>query len=392
MFSNEEFEERLEGTNQTVSEAKEIVGEFEQKSAAQFKATSNFDQIQKLFYTDVFGNVYYPTEYSGSWIVGEDLHVGLTDVSGEIIKKYSSNIPFPENIKFEKMAKSLIDLEMEQQEYLSFFNAYNIETASSYVDVESNKCVFEIINGSIENAYEIIKNTLSSFDSKYSFSMDSIIIKQGGLYIPETNIIGGMKATSSTSSFSVGVCGTIKLSSGTYEGFCTCGHLQTISDNISINGSEFGKLCLLMYTENEKGDYACVNMTSKTDTLTNKIYGSTSSVTRNITGTADDAAKNTIVMKYGQKSGYATAKVFATNATQKQELPDKTTVTIKGLTQCTIQDGTSNIGDSGGPYYLKNGDGNNYKFIGVHSTHVDTTVTFTPYTRFKSYFTPKTSV
>lgn len=393
MFNNEEFEEKLEGTNQTVSEAKEIIGEFEQKSADQFKATSNYDQIHKLFYTDVFGNVYYPNEYSGAWIEGEYLYVALTDVSDEIIKKYNSNLPFPENIKFTKMDKSLNDLELEQSEYLSFFNANKILT-TSYIDVKNNKCAFEVINVPIENAYNIIKSILLSVDPKYSFPIDSIIITQGSVSIPDTNIIGGMAATRSGGTFSVGMCGVIVMPSETiYDGFITCGHKKTISEKIQINGKDFGKVSILRYGEGTNGDFACVTMTSETDKLTNKVYGSSFAYTRNITSTADDVAIGTIVMKFGESSGYATCKVLATNATVSQQIDSTTTVSVKGMTRCSMETGTSAGGDSGGPYYISNGTGNNYKFVGVHSSHSDSDkkTAFTPYVRFKTYFSPKTS-
>lgn len=392
MYSNEEFEERLEGTNQTVSEAKEIIREFEEKSGMQFKAISNFEQIHKLFYTDGFGNVYYPNEYSGSWIEGEDLYVALTNVSDEMIKKYTSNLPFPENIKFAKMAKSLNDLDLEQCQYLTILNANKILVTSSYVDVKNNKCVFEVENLPVDNAYKMINNALLSCDPKYSFSKDSIIIAQGSVSIPDTNIIGGMGSTCSGFEFSVGVCGTIKMSSGTtYEGFCSCGHGKSISDTVSINSSEFGTVCLMRYGDNLTGDFACVHMTS-TDTLTNKVYGSSFSFTRNITATADDVPIDTIVMKFGKTSQYATAKVSATNATISHRVDANTTISIKGMTRCTLETGSSAGGDSGGPYYISNGSGNNYKFIGVHSSNSGNSLSFTPYVRFKSYFTPKTSV
>ncbi len=392
MLNNEEFEERLEGTNQTVSEAEEIVGEFEQKSAMQFKATSNFDQIHKLFSIDVEGNVHFPNEYSGAWIEGEDLYVALTDVSDDTIKKYTSNLPFPENIKFAKMTKSLNNLESEQSEYLSFFNADKMNV-SSYVDVKNNKCAFEVINLPVDNAYKMMKDTFLSVDPKYSFPMDSIIIKQGSVYTPDTDIIGGMLATRSGGNFSVGVCGVVLMPSETiYDGFITCGHKKTISETISINGNEFGKVCRLKYKDNQTGDYACVRMTSTTDTMTNKVYGSSFSYTRNITATADDVPVDTVVMKFGSKSGYATAKVYAVNATVSQTVDANTTVSIKGLTQCTLVSGASAKGDSGGPYYISNGSGNSYKFIGVHSSSSGNNISFTPYVRFKNCFYPKTSV
>ncbi len=391
MYFNEEFEEQLEGTNQTVSEAKEIVGEFEHKSAMQFRATSNYAQIYKLFRTDVLGNVYYPNEYSGAWIEGEDLYVALTDVSDEIINKYTSYLPFPENIKFAKMAKSLNELELEQSEYLSFFNANNIVT--SYIDVKNNKCAFEVENISVDNAYSIIKNTMLSVDPKFPFSADSIVIKQGNLGILDTNIIGGMAARRTSGTFSVGVCGEIVMPSETiYDGFITCGHKKTISETIQINGNDFGKVCVLRFGDNKNGDFACVNMSSKTDTLTNKVYGSSSSTTRNITSSNDDVAEGTLVMKYGEESGYATGKVTKNNASKTVSVDDTTKVTINGLTLCSIESGQSTGGDSGGPNYIKGGEGNNYTFVGVHCGHNSSEFYFTPYVRFKSYFTPKTSV
>ncbi len=390
MFSNEEFEERLEGTNQTVSEAKEIVGEFEQRSALQFRATSNFAQIYKLFHTDVLGNVYYPNEYSGAWIEGENLYVALTDVSDKTINKYTSNLPFPENIKFTKMTKSLNDLELEQSEYLSYFNADNIVT--SYIDVKNNKCAFEIENISVDKAYSIIKDTMLSIDPKFPFSADSIVIKQGNLGILDTNIIGGMAARRTGGTFSVGVCGVIVMPSETiYDGFITCGHKKTISEKIQINGNDFGKVSVLRFGDNKNGDFACVSMSSETDTLTNKVYGSSFSATRNITSSKDDVALDTLVMKFGEESGYATAKVIGNNVSKTVSVNDTTKVTIKGLTLCSIESGKSDGGDSGGPYYIKGGEGNNYSFVGVHSGHNSSEFFFTPYVRFKGYFSPKTS-
>ena len=66
------------------------------------------------------------------------------------------------------------------------------------------------------------------------------------------------------------------------------------------------------------------------------------------------------------------------------------------IKQETLTSGTSAGGDSGGPYYTQgSAGGNNYNFLGVHwGSNTDSggsNIWFTPYVRFKSYFTVKTS-
>ena len=65
------------------------------------------------------------------------------------------------------------------------------------------------------------------------------------------------------------------------------------------------------------------------------------------------------------------------------------------MLQKTLTAGTSGGGDSGGPYYTQDiNGGNSYNFVGVHwGSNVSaggSTIWFTPYVRFKSWFTVKT--
>ena len=74
---------------------------------------------------------------------------------------------------------------------------------------------------------------------------------------------------------------------------------------------------------------------------------------------------------------------------------DSSQNTIHGLTKAALTSGTSGGGDSGGPYYTQAADGgNSYNFVGVHKgssvNSGGSTVWFTPYVRFKSWFTVKT--
>lgn len=220
---------------------------------------------------------------------------------------------------------------------------------------------------------------------------------EGEIVDAEANIYGGMEINRGSSSGpgrSIGVSGTFKSNNVTYNGIITAGHnLETSGSNQILyrNGSEFGRVSLLMWKDNGNGDWACVRMTSG-DTLTNKIYGSSSAYTRNITNTIDDLAQGMSLMKYGFSSGYAEATVNA----QDQTVTDSSGKTIKGLTKATLTSGTSAGGDSGGPYYTQgSAGGNNYNFLGVHwGSNTDSggsNIWFTPYVRFKSYFTVKTS-
>ncbi|MDR2044963.1 MAG: hypothetical protein LBQ15_11530 [Clostridium sp.] len=105
--------------------------------------------------------------------------------------------------------------------------------------------------------------------------------------------------------------------------------------------------------------------------------------------TKDDLAQGTFVMKYGFAGGYASGTVEAQDVTINDG-----TYTINGMTQCSLTSGDSIGGDSGGSYYTQN-TGNDYNFVGVHQgisgSGSSKKIYFTPYIRFKAYFTVKTS-
>lgn len=149
-----------------------VFDEAAAQSLRQAKANDNFNRIQKLFVTDKAGNTHYPEDYSGAWVDGEYLCVALTDTSAEATEKYKQDIPFPENIKFVKTEKSLNVLEKELNGYIDLLRQNDIN-CNYYVDVQNNKCVVEVINVPVEDAFDILEKLGKDFDK------ESVIITKG---------------------------------------------------------------------------------------------------------------------------------------------------------------------------------------------------------------------
>lgn len=95
----------------------------------------------------------------------------------------------------------------------------------------------------------------------------------------ETQIIGGMEADYTVSStvyfFTVGVCGTFVVNGKTYEGFVSLGHNLSTGMEISVDEHVFGKPMFVRFYDKANGDFSFIRKTASSDTLSNKIYGST---------------------------------------------------------------------------------------------------------------------
>lgn len=386
-MSDENLKRELANTNQSVSEAKDIIENFEETSKLQFFANENFKNISATFKVNDNGSITYPLNYAGSWIEESKLCVGLTNTSNAVIDQFKNLASHPMNIEFVERKYSFGELVLFSEYLIEHLNDYKVSAVS--IDDLNNKCIVEVVDDDITTVTSFCYELVSKFNSENStdFSSDVIVVKTGSWSSFETNIIGGKEATENLHHFTVGVCGSIYMSSGTtYNGFVTCGHGRTLSNTVNINGNSFGTICLVGFSNNHYGDYSCVRMTSS-DTLTNKVYGSSTSTTRNITSTSGSVALNATVMKFGYSSGYATATVTNTSTSVTSG-----GVTILGLEECTLTSGSSASGDSGGPYYISGGSGNNYTFVGVHTSHSSSgSIKFTPYVRFSSKFIPKTS-
>lgn len=131
----------------------------------------------------------------------------------------------------------------------------------------------------------------------------------------------------------------------------------------------------------------------KTDTaatLTNKVYSS--SATTSITGTKDDLPVNAFFIKYGTAEEHGVGNVTANDTFITAWYSYGSInqyITIYGLTEGMLLSNYLVVnGDSGGPIYVS-GD-----FVGIITGGYEggsREIFFTPYSRFKHVFIPRTN-
>lgn len=384
----------------------------------QAEALEAYSVLSSTFNVDSDGYVTYPNNYAGAWIEDNKLYVALTESDNtfsiasaknenfhSLLSDYSCVVYVSHNFSLNELNRIRYgifdDLEKE----------YSITSHS--IDVINNKINLGLLNLNSKTQQNILSAISLSVSSNTSTTYSNIItqknpssyslfnasdlfnIRESELITPEVNIYGGMSVTRGTTGLprSIGVCGTFTVNGTTYDGFVTAGHFLATSGTDQIlrrNNSELGRVSLLMWQNNGNGDWACVRLTTD-DTITNRIYGSSSSFVRQITGTLDDLPVGAAVMKYGQESGYAEAIISEQDVMETDREENR----IHGLTRATLTSGTSDGGDSGGPYYTQSASGgNSYNFVGVHwGSNVSNggdDIWFTPYIRFRNHFTVKT--
>lgn len=341
------------------------------------------------------GGQVYPDGFAGAWLEGSKLYVAMTSFDNAY--NIRNSLSGYSCVEYVSATYSLNQLNTIWE---ATFNQVKdiIQIGSTYVDVKTNSIVFNVLTP-VNEAKQIITNNLSLIknvvpdNDKLIVNDKMFTVNTGSMSIPQANIYGGTglrKGSSSGGRYTVGMCGTIKLSMfETCTGIVTAGHSMTTSGtnkNMYRGSSVFGETVKVVNDNYLNGDFALVKMTSS-DTLTNKIYGTSSSNTRSITGTNDSVAVGDVIMKYGYVSGYCTGTVTAINATVNQN-----GTYITGITFCSLDSGKSAGGDSGGPYYIQ-GSGSSYSFVGVHMgvNSAGTELHFTPYGAFRSYFIPFTN-
>lgn len=145
---------------------------------------------------------------------------------------------------------------------------------------------------------------------------------------------------------------------------------NTSPSSISIYNSSGTKIAETTYTvfyDGCIGDFA-IALCESGYTPTNKVYGTSSSVFRQISGTAYTSATpvGTTVYKYGASEGYAVGTVSYVNQTVRYK--QVTTVQVSGLNFFTISLSAGydvDTGDSGGPVYIYSSGA--YKLVGTIS-------------------------
>ena len=368
----------------------------------QASALEAYSALCSSFLVDNDGYVTYPDDYAGAWIENNELHIAIAisdnaDVNSSFTDSYGKLLKEYDCVVFEKVKYSLNELNALRYGIFAELKK-NYSVISHYVDVKENKIKLGFLKYDESKVYDSLKSLERAKNATNRLLPDgeSKEYDEDECVDTEASVIGGMKINRGSTSGpgrSIGVCGSFTCNGTTYNGIITAGHNLAVSGSshtLYKDGSEFGKVSLLMWRDGANGDWACVRLTNG-DTVTNKIYGSSSYYTRSITGTLDDLPVGTAVMKYGVTNGYAEATVYA----QDVAATDSSGYTINGLTIATLTSGSSGGGDSGGPYYTPSAEGgDSYNFVGVHwgsnTGGGGSNIWFTPYVRFKNWFTVKT--
>ena len=363
-------------------------------------ALEAYSILRTTFAEGIDGSVSYPDDFAGAWIDNFKLHIALTSLSDEGMESYKALLAdFESHIVFVEADFSLNVLD-ELRYNIAPILEESIDIYSHYIDVVLNGIEFEISESDYASNECLIEHqvdTLSNFSVGYE---DLGLFERLISFIPGEEMVpefaplrGGMRIqhrndAGSLFNRTLGMSGTILDSNRNpvHQGIVTAAHGLSISGNAQIvlrNGAEFGRVNVRHHGSN--GDWALVRLTNS-DILTNRIFGTSTSATRNIVGTLNDLPRGAAAMRFGQTSGFSRVEVTAQNVTSGS---------TGGLTRAILTQGTSAGGDSGGPYYvLAPGGGNNYLFVGVHTSsnvgNGGNTVSFTPYTRFMHRFIVRT--
>lgn len=128
-----------------------------------------------------------------------------------------------------------------------------------------------------------------------------------------------------------------------------CGHGLSVGESINlVGGTSIGTVSVVQYNNNQKYDYALVEVTSNRVTLTNKVINA-SNYTTITSQLMNQPLVNTTICKYGKNTGFGTAKITSNNTTWTP----KDGPALYGMVKCDMLNGATVIGgDSGGPIYV----------------------------------------
>lgn len=358
------------------------------------------------------GSVTYLDDFAGGWIEDFKLYIALTPDKSSIdyknlLKEFDDVIVY---VSAEHSLNELNELRFSVSEVLT--KEYNI--ISHYVDEKQNKISLGVpeLNESIEkNIESTLSSTLSELSSalfernanenqlsEKNLYTDLFILREDIPATTEADVMGGMgisrESSSTIAPTTIGVCGTFTINGITYNGFVTHGHGMTSTNVIYHTGGSyiFGLVTYLSFSNGSWGDYSLVRITNG-EPITNKLQSPTTGQTIQMTYaiTTFEPPVGTLLCRFGQASGYSEITVTATNVSETLSGN-----TINGLTRGRVDWGTSQGGDSGGPYWLPNPNSAiQNSFAGIHTaSNVPSggnDVWFTSCMRFSGRFTVKTN-
>jgi hypothetical protein len=366
------------------------------RMAEQEQALEAWNVLSETFTVNKDGTITYPDDYAGAWYSDGKLHIALTSNKRETTSRYNEILKGFDCIVFKTARYSINELD-EVRDLVSETLWKDFSLVSHYVDVKENKIVLEFLELDETNIRQSLSSTIRSVASDKSISSDLFILERGTQVQAEsTEMIGGMRLTGQNyGRFTLGI-GVYRRGTSPLEiGYMIAGH-SVGSHSVGSIGEMvwyepfgtfpsthiMGTVLVRMFFNGSNGDWAYIPRTNNALIPTRKVYGNSTTDIRTISGTIEDVAVGFSVMRYGMVSGYALATIHSQDVTRIIQ-----SNIIFGLTRAVLTSGTSQRGDSGGPYYAINPGTRNYSFVGIHNaSNVETsdgnTVWFTPYARF----------
>lgn len=322
----------------------------------------------------------YPDTYGGMYIAGDKLHVQLVDATEDSYEFYNTLLGDYLNwVEYETVDYSYNDL-YEACEKMADYLSEAHAVSNYYVDVKMNQGVVSVEADSYTQVCTQTNNN----------SMNEMVrIEPESVAQPAVDLIGGTGISINGSGYSFGYCGTYYGGGGVdfRSGFVLCGHFISVGDVILQNGTTIGTVRHVQCANNGYGDYALAECSTGVK-MTNKVK--INGDTRTITAAVSNPVVGTTVYYYGNRTGYGYGTIDKTGVTTSMNMGTYN-LDIKGMTSVVPVYGSKvNHGDSGGPWYTKNGNGA-WAFCGVTSGYGESCSFFTPYYYFSGKFIPLTS-
>lgn len=169
-------------------------------------------------------------------------------------------------------------------------------------------------------------------------------------------------------------------------------YLATPDSTGVIMGSKIGTVKYRTFDNEKYGDFSIVELDNGVESSSKVLAGNT---TYTLSGIKNSVPLNTVLFKYGYKTGIS--QVLVTNTNVRAHInTDGFDLYVNGMTQATLLSGDSQHGDSGDPYLAyENG---NWYLTGIHSGvklnsngEATNVVRFTPCGYINAFFSLKNS-
>lgn len=292
----------------------------------------------------------YPDDFAGNYIDYDTLHVQVT--SEEAIEHYKTLLEGYDCVCYDVvkhsynelyyLAESVVDSLPDKKAFAKY-----------YVDIKENKAVVCILKEYKDKVKEFIP------------ADDRLIVDYSQGYIVDTSsIVGGSLLTHAGDNFTLGGSGTY----GSSVAFLSCGHGLSYGNQIWQASQYIGNVSVIQFANYQAGDYSII-IAQPGYTATSAVKNSGGTI--NYSGYLLNPTVGTVLYKYGSATNQSTCQV-----TQIGVSHSNGTITTLGLTETHILSGSSQVGDSGGPFRFGT------QFCGIIKGHDEVTHTyvyFTPY-------------